>query len=206
MSRSQSTSVYDTATDDSKTQQTQSQAALADAQGDISEYKDNVAKFNAANPYGDGGEAQTATNQVTANTADSTAKAYGNMLQEQAQRTGENASAANASAEAIAEQSQRDLSATQAGAVADRLKNDASYKQAGLEAGTVPISAETTLSGQQGQLSSANLNTAQGAAAANKSFWDQFGGAFATSLGSTLAGGGGGNGSTGGTAAKYLMG
>ena len=171
------------------------QSDVGDFQKQLSDYKGQVANFSAKNPYVQGGEFQTATNQQTANTADAAARAAGQRLQGQALRTGNNSAGAIAATEEMERQGTRDLSADQARATQQRIQGEAGYNkealganQGVLEATAQPVQMEANLSGQQGNLAGGALSTEQ-KAGETPSWFDEFGNAFAQSYGNTSAAG-----------------
>jgi hypothetical protein len=201
VSRSQSTQTFNTATANSKADQANAANSYGDTQQDISGYQGDLAKFMSANPYTQGGEYDKTINTGLSNASDAGASALKSSLQSQAKLTGQNSAADAQTAAEAARQNTRDLSSGLASAEQTRMGDEAAYNQEGVQDASVPISAESGLTSTE--LSGGNTATgdANTASAANKSFFDQLGGAFAGSLGTTL---GGGNG-TGGQAAKALF-
>lgn len=205
MSRGQESSTGDTAKGRSSTYYNNAQNSYSSAQADIGDYEKKlgdyaatVAKFRSSNPYVKGGEFQTSQNQQLANTSDAAARAAGTALQGQALRTGENSAGAIGATEAMQEENTRNLSAEQAKANEQRIGAEAGYNEKGVgmagdvtKASEFPVQAETSLSGQQGQLSDAELEEAIRAYSLDPSFGDQFGSAFATGMGNLVTFGGG---------------
>lgn len=149
----------------------------------LGNYGSNVAQVAGANPYGQGGQAQTVTNQQLSNTSGAGAKAAGQTLQAQALRTGQNSNADVAATEQMQEQNTRDLGASEAAATQSRIGSQAGYNQQtlanqqGLLQDTAqPVSAETSLSGQQGNLNQSALGN-QIKAGETPSFEDELGNA-----------------------------
>ena len=162
-----------------------SQNSYSQAQNDVGDYQDQLAKYAASNPYVEGGQFQKTTNQVLANTSDAGARAAGDALQAQSLRTGQNSAGAVAATERMQQQGTRDLSAEEAKANQERIGAGAEFNKGVLGATAVPAQLETTLAGQQGQLAEGALGTAQ-KANAQPGFWDEFGQAFAKNAGGTL--------------------
>lgn len=189
MSRSDSQKITDTGLNRSQTTFDQSEEAREKTQEGIQQYKDALAKYAGNNPYAKGGEYQTSQNEDLANNADATATASKEQLQEAALRGGQNRSVVAAASEKIAQQAGRDAAAQRADANQRRIASNADYNKSVLDSSTVPIQAEGNLYGTGLNASENYLNTAQGASASNRSFADQFGGAFASTLGNTLGGG-----------------
>lgn len=193
MSRGQEGSVIGTADDQNTGYYDQSQNSYSNAQTDASDYQKQLADYASSNPYGAGGADQTATNQQLTNTSDALARSTGQALQSQALRTGGNTSGGVAATEQMEEANDRTLSGDEASATQDRIGKQAGYNQDVLNATAVPVSQQTALSGQQGQLAGQALSTAAGAAK-TPSWLDTFGNAVANGLGKTLTQGGGSGG------------
>jgi hypothetical protein len=188
VSRSQQTKVLNTATGNSGTDQSNAQSSYGATQGDINDYKDQLAKFTSSNPYTKGGEYDQTINTGLANTSDAGAKSLAGNLQSQALRTGQNSAADAATAAQYARQNQTQLSSDQATAEQNRIGGEVGYNQAALGAATEPISAESNLYGQSTGAANTALNTAE-SAAQTPSFWDSMGTGFASGLGKELTGG-----------------
>jgi hypothetical protein len=188
VSRSQSTSTYNTATNNSNQDQSNAQSSYGATQGDINDYKDQLAKFVSSNPYTKGGEYDQTINTGLSNTSDAGATSLAGNLQSQALRTGQNSGADAATAAEFARQNERQLSSDQATAEQNRIGSEAGYNQEGLQDATEPISAESSLYGTSTGAGNTALNTAA-SAAQTPSFWDSLGTSFAGGLGKTLSGG-----------------
>lgn len=188
MSRSQSSSVYNTATKNSNQDQSNAQSSYGATQGDINDYKDQLAKFVSSNPYTKGGEYDKTINTGLAATSDAGANSLKGALQSQSLRTGQNSAADAATAAEYARANQRQLSADQATAEQNRIGAETAYNTTGLQAATEPISAESNLYGTSVGAGNQALNTAEGAAQ-TPSFFDTLGSSFAGALGKTLGGG-----------------
>lgn len=192
MSRGQSTQTFNTATANSNQDQSNAQSSYGATQGDINDYKDQLAKFTSSNPYTKGGEYDQTINTGLANTSQAGANSLAGNLQSQALRTGQNSGADAATAAQYARQNQTQLSADQATAQQGRISNEAGYNQQALTDATEPISAQSNLYSTSLGGGNTALNTAAGAAQ-TPSFFDTLGSSFAGALGKTL---GGGNNST----------
>jgi hypothetical protein len=188
MSRSQSTQTFNTATGNSKTDQSNAQSSYGATQDDINNYQKQLSDFVSSDPYKKGGEFDQTINTGLANTSDAGATSLAGNLQSQALRTGQNSGADAATTAEYARQNQRQLTADQATAQQQRIAGDTGYKQAGLAASTEPISAESNLYGTSTGAGNAALNTATQAAGQNQSFFDTLGGSFAKGLGKVLSG------------------
>lgn len=164
MSRGQETEVNTTAGNQNAAFNTNAQSSYNAAQGDIGDYKAQLSKFAADNPYGTGGAYQSAVNQSTANTADAASQAAGQALQGQAVRTGQNAAGAIGATQAIDEANTRNVMQTQATANANRIQQGAGYNKEVLGASEVPATLEANLSGQQAGAGNTALGTQQKAA------------------------------------------
>jgi hypothetical protein len=164
MSRGQENQVVNTATQQNETAAKNAQGAYTAAEGDIGDYQDQLAKFAAGNPYGQGGEYQTSENKVLSNTADATAQAAGQAVQSQAVRTGQNAGGAIAATEAAQQAAQRTLGGQEAQADANRISSEAGYNQDTLKASEVPATLQTALEGQQLNAQGNALSTQEKAA------------------------------------------
>ena len=114
------------------------QNSYAQAQNAEGDYESQLSKYAASNPYGQGGQFQTTTNQIVANTADAKARAAGNMLQGQALRTGGNSAGGVAATEAMTQQGTRDISGEEAQANQERIGAGAGYNKNVLQATEFP--------------------------------------------------------------------
>lgn len=177
--------ITNTANDESKTNFNEGQDAGKQAQQDTQNYRNTLGKYIADNPYTKGGEFDTSENQILANTADASSDATRDQLQTQAQRTGQNVNAANATAEEVAQQNERNLSGQSSEATQSRIASKAGYDANGVQMSAEPITAETNLYNAGNTAATGELNTAEQAAAADKksSFMDNFGSSFASGLG-----------------------
>jgi hypothetical protein len=164
MSRGQENQVFNTSTSQNATAANNAQQSYNSAQGDISNYENQLSQFAAANPYGQGGQLQTAQNQATANTADAASQAANQQMQSQAVRTGQNASGGIAAGQAANEANTRNLMQQQAQNNASRISSGADYNKSVLSASEEPAKMESTLNSQELGAQTGSLNTAQGAA------------------------------------------
>jgi hypothetical protein len=185
----QSTGYYD----NSQNSYSQAQGAEGNFENQLGQYGTDVATFAGSNPYGQGGQDQTATNQQLSNTAGAAAASAGQNLQSQALRTGQNSNADIAATEQMQEQNTRNLGAQEASATQSRIGSQAGYNAQALSAqqGALneygqPVSAETSLSGQQGNLNQAALGN-QIKAGETPSFEDELGSAVPGIASSWLA-------------------
>lgn len=172
MSRGQQADVIKTASGENQAYNADAQTGYKMAENDISDYGTAVGKFNASNPYVQGGEFQTAENQQLSDTAAGLGESLGQTVQGQAVRTGQNAGGAIAATENMREQNMRDLAGAEAGATERRIAADTGYKEAGLE-------GISTIEAKRAALASAEAGNAQSAlgtqeqAAQTPGFWDQ---------------------------------
>ena len=201
MSRGQENQVIDESKSQNQTQFNNAQTAFNQAQGDISteqgdikNYQNQLAQFAAANPYKAGGEYQTETNKIAANTADATAQAGAQTLQGLAARTGGNPAAVIAATTNMQQQSDRALSGQEAAANQSRIGDEAGYNKEVLGASSLPASLEGSLAGQEGSLSANQGDLAtkdlgiQQDASNTPGFWDTLGDSFANSFGKAAGG------------------
>jgi hypothetical protein len=191
MSRGQQSQVIDTAKANSGTDQTNATDALTAEKGDIGNYQAQLSKYAASNPFTEGGEFDTATDQKLSAVADAGSGAIQNQEQTIAKRTGENAGSGEAIASEAARENQRQLSADEAGATQTRIGAKAGYDKSVVDASLAPAQLEegiygTSLSGGNSALGIEND------AAKTPGFWDTLGDSFANGLGSTVGKGVGG--------------
>jgi hypothetical protein len=189
MSRGEASTAFKTAQSTQKTAASEAGTEFGAVNDSIKEYQDNLSKFVSSNPYTKGGEYDKTILPGLAATSDAGSSSLKGMLQEQSQRTGENAAGSAATAEEAARASTRDLATQEAEAEQNRIKGETTYNQEGLQAGTVPIQAQGQLFGTTTGASTGATGNMIGAANANKSFWDTLGDSFATQFGKTLGGG-----------------
>lgn len=164
MTRPQQTQTFNTASSENQTNENTAQQAEQQQQTGINSYGTAIAKYAANNPYVQGGQLQTAQNAVTSNSSDAAASALKAQLQQQAQRTGQNPNAANATASSGAQAIARNLGATQAADTASRVGSEAGYNQTALAAqGQIP-GMEGNIAGEAGGQANQELGTQEQAA------------------------------------------
>lgn len=182
MSRSQQNQTYDTASNENQTYNTDAQKSFTNAQQGITDYGNQLAKFSAANPYVQGGEYQTTTNQQLAGTAAGTADATKQAVEGAAVRTGSNMGGAVAGAEEAAQQAQRTLGTQEASANQNRIGSEAGYNEKSL-------AGYQNLQQMQDQIAQQEAAAAQGAlgtqesAANTPSFTDMLGAGLINGIG-----------------------
>lgn len=174
MSRSQQGSVLNQATGQNATYNANAQTSYNNAQTDEGNFESQLGEYAAANPYVEGGQYQTSTNKVLANTADAGAQSAGNAIQSAAVRTGQNPAGAIAATEAMQEQNERNLSSQEGEATADRIGKQAEYNTNVLNASEQPANFEAQLASQQASAAQGTLNTEE-QAAQTPSFEDELG-------------------------------
>lgn len=157
MSRSQETTAFNTSSGQNAGYYSNAQNSYANANADIGDYEDQLSKYAASNPYGQGGQYQTTQNQILSNTSDAMAKSAGEALQSQALRTGGNTAGGVAATEQMEEQNNRDLSSNEAQANAQRIDKGAQYGQSVLNATEVPAQLEAGLASGQANAGNAAL-------------------------------------------------
>lgn len=187
MSRGQSSQTFGTATSQNATNFGNSQADQSDAQSDIGDYKNQLAKFVSSNPYTAGGEYDQTINKGLANVSDAGSASLKGALQSQAQRTGQNSAADAATAASGAQANTRQLSSDLASAQQQRISGEAGYNTTALGASAQPASMESGLASTAGGQGNQELSTAEGAAQ-TPSFWDQVGSGVASGFGKALGG------------------
>lgn len=188
MSRAQQSETFDTAKGQQAGYYNNAQNSYTNAQADVGDFKDQLSKYAADNPYGKGGAFQTSENKVLANTSDAAARSAGNVLQSQALRTGQNSAGAVAATEAMQQQNTRNLSGEQAAAEQERIAKGADYGKSVLGATEVPAQLESALSGQQASAAGGTLNTQQ-KAGDTPSWMDEFGNSIAQNAGKAAVAG-----------------
>ena len=129
----------------------EAQNSYTKSQNDINDYESQLAQYKAANPYGQGGQFQTATNQQVANTSDAGAQAAGAYLQGEAQRTGQNTAGGVAATEHMQQQGTRDVTGEEAKATQERLGAGAQYGKSVLGATEAPASFEAQTADYMGK-------------------------------------------------------
>lgn len=188
MSRSQQSTVIDTAEGNSGADQTAAENAQTAENTDIGNYESQLSQYAASNPYTSGGEYQTSQNQSLAANADVGSQAITNQEQTQAQRTGQNAGAANATAAAAAQQNLINESSAEGADNTTRIGDEANYNQGVVSASEVPAQLEAGEASTDLGAADSALNTAAGTSS-TPGFWDTLGDSFASALGKTAGGG-----------------
>lgn len=174
MSRSQQNETYQSSQDQNKQASGNAESSYKLAQENAGNYQSELAKFEAGDPYTQGGEFETAQNQQLADTAAAGAQSAGEAIQGAAVRSGGNPGQAIAATEAIANQNDRNLASQEAEATAQRLGAKTAY-------GQTVVGATGAGEQQQQNLMSAENARAQGAlgtqedAARTPSFTDMLG-------------------------------
>ena len=181
MSRGQQGNVYSQEQAVQKGYNTNANTSFNTAQQDVDSYGNAVGKFQAANPYVEGGQVETSQNQQIADTAAAGSEAAGQALQGQAVRTGQNASGAIAATKQMEEANQRNLSGEEANATLGRVGAGVGYNEAGVGMQGTQEGMEDTLAQQQGNLAQGAANTEE-QAAQTPSFMDELGGGLASAL------------------------
>jgi hypothetical protein len=182
MSRAQQGAIESTEAANTAASTTAATTSQQAEQQDINTGQSQLAKFAANNPYVQGGQMQTATNQQLSNTADATAQAAAAKNQQQAQRTGQNAAAGVAAGEAEQQAAQRQLGGEEAKATESRLA-------AGTQYGGDVLKAQQGLTSEQAALSNNLTGEAQGQASTEEqaaqtpSFMDELGQGLITGAG-----------------------
>ena len=174
MSRGQQGQVFNTGQGENATYNTDAQTSFKTAQGDIGTFANEVGAFNAANPYGQGGQAQTAENQATADTAAGLAQSSGQALQGQAVRTGQNTGGAIAATKSMEAANDRALVGQEAGETQARLAAGTGYQETGLKAQEAIPGMEDTVAQQQAAAAQGALGSEE-QAAQTPSFMDELG-------------------------------
>lgn len=174
MSRGQQGQTFDTASGENKSYNQNAQTSFNTTQGDVTDFGKATNKFIAANPYTQGGEYQTSSNQILGDTAAGIAQSTGQGIQGAAVRTGQNAGGAIAATENMEEANMRGLSAEEAKANQDRIAGETSYNQAGLGLEGAKVGMQNSLATEQAGAAQGALGT-QEQAAQTPSFMDQLG-------------------------------
>jgi hypothetical protein len=192
LSRPQEGEAFATAKGQNAGYYSNAQNSYTAANADVSDFSDQLAQYKSSNPYVNGGAFQTATNQQLSNTADAAARSAGSRLQGQTERTGGNTAGAVAATEQMQDQNTRDLSSEEAAETQKRIGAGAQYNEGVLNATAKPEEMQASLTGQQLGAAGSALGT-EAKAGETPGWEDEFGNAFATSLGKTFGSGGGGS-------------
>lgn len=190
MSRAQQSDVLSQATDASKSDQTAADTARTAETADIGNYKAQLSKFAASNPYTQGGEYDTAEDKKLSSVADAGSAAIANQEGLIAKRSGMNAAAPAAIAAEAARANQRDLSAEEGQTTQTRIADKAGYDQQVQGDEAIPAQLEQGLYSTSLGGGNQALGT-EGSVAATPGFFDTLGDSFAAALGKTAGGGNG---------------
>lgn len=182
MSRAQETTATNTAATQNTGYYDNAQNSYTSAQADAGKFESAIGTYAAANPYGQGGQSQTVTNQQLSDTANATAAAGANTLQGAALRTGQNTQGAVAATEAMQQEAQRTLGGQEAAATQARIGAGAAYGQNVVGMQGTAEAQQAQLAGQQAQAGEGALNS-QVNAARTPSWTDEFGESIAKTLG-----------------------
>ena len=136
----------------------ESQNSYTQAQNAEGNYEDQLAKYASSNPYVQGGQFQTQTNRVLANTADAGAQAAGERLQGQALRTGQNSAGDVAATEQMQQQNTRNLSGEEAQANQERIGAEAGYNKGVLGATEFPAQFASMMAKNMGGEANSSLD------------------------------------------------
>lgn len=150
------------------------QTGFATAQQDINSFGNAIGKFNAANPYVQGGQFETAENQQLSDTAAGQAQRAGQAVQSAAVRTGQNAGGAIAATKEMEAENQRALAGEEAGATQQRIGAGTGYQAQGLGFEGQQEGMQSSLANQQGGLAAGALATDE-KASEMPSFLDELG-------------------------------
>lgn len=164
MSRPQINAVNDTASSQNKGYYNDAQNSYVQSQNDIGDYQDQLSKYASSNPYVEGGQFQTDSNKVIANTNDAGARAAGEKLQSQALRTGQNSAGDVAATEQLEQQGTRDTAAEEAKANQQRIEGDAGYNKSTLQATEFPAQFAAGMASSMSGAANKALDTQLGAA------------------------------------------
>jgi hypothetical protein len=159
MSRAQAGDVITQAGDEDKSYNQNATTSFNTAQGDVDTYGKAVGSFQAANPYIQGGAAQTAENQQITDTSAGQAQRLGQALQGSAVRGGQNPGAAIAAGKEITAENTRAAMGAEAGATEARLGAGTTYAEAGLKGLGEQATMQDKMAEEQGQLAQGALST-----------------------------------------------
>lgn len=174
MTKSQSKQAFNSASKQQGTASDNAQSSYTSAVGDIGDYKASLADYAAKNPYVQGGQFQTATNQQLADTAAGGAKAGEQAITGAMVRSGLNPAGAIAAGKQVSQENSRNLMDAEAKANEARLQGLTGYNTTVLGASAKPEEMEADLMKSQ-------LGSEQGAlgaetdAAKTPSFWQELG-------------------------------
>lgn len=149
MSRGQQGQVFNQTQGQSNQAFGQAENAYSTEQADIGDYQAQLGKYATENPYGVGGQFQSAQNEVIANTADASAQGAGARLQELSARTGQNPAGAIGATEAMEQSGERAQAGQEAEANTERIGDSANYNKGVLAGyGAVPGMENEIATGQ----------------------------------------------------------
>ena len=109
MSRGQQQNVINQASGENQGYNKMANTSFGAAQTDVGNYDSQLSEYKAANPYVQGGQAQTVENQQMADTAAASAQSAGQAVQSAAVRTGQNPGGAVAATENMQAENERAL-------------------------------------------------------------------------------------------------
>jgi hypothetical protein len=201
MSRGQQSATFNQTQGESKSSFGDTENSLKFEQGDIGTFADQLAAYQASNPYSAGGEYESNINEGLTNTSDAMAQSVGATLQGASARTGQNPAGAVAATEAMEEQNARNLGADKATAENQRISQEAAYDKSALPFEAEIPGMQSEIGKEQEGLYGTSLGT-QEQAAKTPSFMEtlegqlaqageSFAGGLGQGFGKQLAGGGG---------------
>ena len=186
MTKHQSNQAFNTAAGQQSQNAANAQSSYNAAQGDIGDFKSQLANYAAQNPYVQGGQFQTSQNQQMADTAAAGSTAAQQAITGSMVRSGLNPTAAVAAGEQVAESNARGEMGSEAAANEARLSGLANYNTGVLSASAKPEEMEQGLASTEQQGENAALNTEE--SGSNKpSFWQELGQEAITGGGTLLA-------------------
>jgi hypothetical protein len=189
LTKSQSNKAFSTASGQNAGYTANANSTYQAAQGDVGDYKSELAKYAAENPFVEGGQYQTAQNQVLADTGAAQAQSAGQALQAEQVRSGQNPAGAIAATEQMNENNTRDMMGAQAQANQQRIGQEAGYNQNVVAATAQPEDMEARLLGTETGAAEGALGDETNASK-TPSFWQELG-QGAIQAGSAFAGSGG---------------
>lgn len=187
MTKSQSGKAFNTAKNQQDQSSQNAQSSYSSATGDISNFKDSLADYAAKNPFVQGGEFQTSTDQQLADTAAAGAKSGEQAITGAMVRSGLNPAGAIAAGKQVAQENSRNQMDAEARATQARLEGLTKYNTTTLDASAKPEEMDAALMKDQ-------LSAEQGAlgaetdASKTPSFWQELG-QGAINAGASYAGG-----------------
>jgi hypothetical protein len=173
VSRNQQNAIIGTAGRANTVYNQNAQTGFDTTQKDVNSYGEAVGKFNAANPYVQGGQAQTVENQQLSDTAAGLSQSAGQAVQSAAVRTGQNTGGAIAATREMQTENERALAGQEAGATERRIAAGTGYQEAGLGGLSTTANMQDTLANQQAQQAEGALSTEQKAATGSLSLGDE---------------------------------